>query len=330
MPPRFWSQAFLALLLVCTSFLPCFAAAATNPYGVGQLAAPLTGTDQYGSPFRLRNQLGKWVVLHYTSNFGSYRRQGAMAAEAQGLSDTLHAAGVPFTYLTVLLRGESGFASTALSSAEWAARYKLTEPVIFTPQQNPSRSLAWNTLHLYRISAGYSGDSDLEYLPLTVLINPEGKVAEIILGVVPAQYLLNRIGHPELTAPPALPEGFPVSFTLSARYGDRVGSRAVYHADEKFPADGESPEPFVGNLPSNYLTFVSQRFFGSTFLIWVNAEHAFSEDVGLPRFPVGVPLGFGVSNLVWPAEPYLVAPTNLPLEVRDDRAGVVTATGARK
>lgn len=277
-------------------------------YTVGQKAPPFSVRDQYGNPFSLQRQHGKWVILHFAVPNLELHLEEQMAQETRTFSDLVNANGTPLVYATIALIDPFPNSSSVKSGTEWAVKFNITGPVLTPGNLPPKRSLLWGNFFAYQNNMRTYGTAEGDGTPMTVIIDPEGTIVTIAGGVLSGDDLLHKIGRGDLAMPPVPPLLAPISFDLSFTYNDVTVGRAEPRADfydRSFPNSG-LPEGMEIDCTEN----------------WASGGYSIAVTADLNGVPEIVPLAedaqmtFRLSNLQWTGPAPLALPVNVPLLLR--------------
>jgi hypothetical protein len=150
-------------------------------YDVGNIAHDFQLQDQNGNPVKLSQFKGKYVLLQWSSVWcgPSQVEVPQDRDEVKALNDG-NVMGVEVVYLQVLLDGPSpGVPSTLANAKNWVSHFSLTTPVLFTA--NDTNRIALQQHLTYTIA---TGESDQAAVPVSVFIDPSGKIFHLRLGAV--------------------------------------------------------------------------------------------------------------------------------------------------
>jgi subtilisin-like proprotein convertase family protein/peroxiredoxin len=148
-------------------------------YEIGDVAHDIALVDQDGNPASLSEHAGKYVLLQFTavwcapSNIEVPQDRDEIAA----LNDA-NAMGVEVVYLTVLVDGPSpGVPSTLQNAINWANKYDLTTPVLWTGGDT-TRSAQQQHM-TYDVYADQPG----AVVPTSIFIRPDGTIFDVRIGL---------------------------------------------------------------------------------------------------------------------------------------------------
>jgi subtilisin-like proprotein convertase family protein/thiol-disulfide isomerase/thioredoxin len=163
----------------------CFALAAYptpdlgTGYDVGDIAHNIALQDQAGHAVSLSQFAGKYVLLQFTaawcgpSNFEVPQDRDEIAA-----LNAANAMGVPVVYLTVMLDGPNvGVPSTQQNATNWANKFGLTSPVLFTANDTIKSAVQQH------VSYSFVEGQPQPAVPTSIFIRPNGQIFGVRVGV---------------------------------------------------------------------------------------------------------------------------------------------------
>ena len=144
-------------------------------YQVGDRAPNFGAADQSGTERSLYDFRGQYVLLDFSAMWCG--PSNTMASEENQLINDVNAEGYPFTYVTMLMEQNVGTTTTQLSAQVWAARYRLSAPVLQLDGAPVATSRQAAQLANYDSVSGAA-------FPTLVLIDPTGNILEVSAGML--------------------------------------------------------------------------------------------------------------------------------------------------
>ena len=160
-----------------------------NGYEIGEYAHNFVLQDQNGNPASLAQYKGKFVLLQWSSIWcpPSQIEVPQDRDEVKALNDD-NVMGAEVVYLQVLIDGPTANVASTLKNAQnWVSQKHLTTPVLFTA--NDTNNIARQQWFSYTISSGLS---EQPAVPVSVFIDPSGKIFDVRVGADPPDGTTNR------------------------------------------------------------------------------------------------------------------------------------------